>query len=197
MRGISFLLLFVILESATVIIGESAAGAQSTAQTVYALEAVNIDNQKVNLGEFKGNVTLIVNTASKCGFTPQYKDLQSLYEKYKDKGFVVLGFPSNDFMSQEPGSNDEIKRFCSANYGVNFPMFSKASVKGPEKQPVYKYLTEQAGTEFAGEIGWNFEKFLVDKSGRVRARFGSFTNPGSSKIERELEKLLSEPKTSS
>lgn len=170
---------------------------QSNSNSAYSIEVTNIDNQKVPLETYKGSVALIVNTASRCGFTPQYKDLQALYEKYKSRGFVVLGFPSNDFMSQEPGSNDDIKRFCSANYGVNFPMFTKGSVKGPEKQPLYKILTEQSGSEFQGEVGWNFEKFLVDRNGRVRARFGSFTNPMSAKLERKVEELLAEPKTSS
>lgn len=172
-------------------------GAQIASTSPYSLEVTNIDNQKVKLSDYKGSVALIVNTASRCGFTPQYKDLQMLYEKYKSKGLVVLGFPSNDFMSQEPGSNDDIKRFCSMNYGVNFPMFAKGSVKGAEKQTLYKVLTEQSGPEFAGEIGWNFEKFLVDRNGKVRARFGSFTNPMSAKIERKVEELLAEPKASS
>ena len=161
-------------------------------KSFYDLSAVSLEGKPLKLSQFKGKVTLVVNTASKCGFTGQYSDLQSLYTKYHERGFEILGFPSNDFRSQEPGSNEEIARFCKLKYGVTFPMLEKAPVKGEAKQPIYKYLTEESGEEFQGEIGWNFEKFLVDRQGKVRARFGSFTNPESGKLTRKLEELLQE-----
>lgn len=159
----------------------------------HELSAPDISGQTIPFSSYKGQVLLIVNTASKCGFTSQYEDLQKLYDMHKDKKFSVLGFPSNDFLSQEPGSNDEVKAFCTSKYGVAFPLFSKAEVTGVNKQPVYKFLTEQSGDEFSGEIKWNFEKFLVDRNGKVRARFGSFTSPSSSRLTGKLEELLSEP----
>lgn len=159
----------------------------------YELSAPDISGQTIPLSTYKSHVLLIVNTASKCGFTSQYEDLQKLYEMHKDKKFSVLGFPSNDFLSQETGSNEEVKAFCTSKYGVTFPLFSKAEVTGVNKQPVYKFLTELGGEEFSGEIKWNFEKFLVDRNGKVRARFGSFTSPSSSRLTGKLEELLSEP----
>jgi glutathione peroxidase len=156
----------------------------------YSLEADGIDGNKVPLSQYAGKVSLVVNTASRCGFTPQYKGLEALYEKFKDKGLVILGFPSNDFGAQEPGSNSEIQKFCELNYKISFPMFSKSKVKGAEKQPVYKYLTEQ-DPKLEGEIAWNFEKFLVDKKGAVVARFKSAVTPDSQEMTKQIEKLLS------
>ena len=134
----------------------------------------------------------MVNTASKCGFTPQYKDLQALYEKYSAKGFVVLGFPSNDFMEQEPGTDQEIKTFCQLRYGVTFPLFGKGSVSGANMQPVYKTLLESAPEDMRGPVEWNFEKILVDKKGAVRARFGSVVNPMNARVTKQIDSLLAE-----
>jgi glutathione peroxidase len=151
----------------------------------------DIDGKDVNLADYKGKVVMIVNVASKCGFTPQYKGLEQLYQTYKDKGFVVLGFPANDFKSQEPGSDAEIKAFCTDKYEVTFPMFSKVSVKGEAQTPLYKFLTEkETNGEFAGPIGWNFTKFLVDKNGHVYARFASKTKPDDATVITAIEKGL-------
>ena len=129
---------------------------------------------------------LIVNVASRCGFTPQYAGLEALYEKYKDRGFVILGFPANNFGGQEPGTNEEIKTFCSTKYNVTFPMYSKISVKGDDKAPLYQFLTDTTGSE----IQWNFTKFLVDKSGKVVARFESKVTPQSPDVAEAIEKAL-------
>ena len=158
---------------------------------LYALKAKTIDGQSISLAQYNGKVALVVNTASKCGFTPQYKALQALYDKYKDRGFVVLGFPSNDFLRQEPGTNAEINNFCSLRYGVSFPLFEKAPVKGKDTQPVFRYLKSTPIGGKGGEIGWNFTKFLIDQDGRVVARFGSMTKPDSAKVTAKIEALLS------
>ena len=129
--------------------------------------------------------------ASQCGFTPQYTGLESLYEKYRDKGLVVMGFPANNFGAQEPGSNDEIKTFCSRKYSVKFPLFSKMSVTGSDESPLYQYLTKQANPKTAGDIKWNFTKFLVDKSGNVIARFEPNVTPDSPEVIAAIEKALS------
>jgi len=144
-----------------------------------------IDGQTKNLGDYQGKIVLIVNVASKCGFTPQYAGLEALYNKYKDRGLVVLGFPSNDFLWQEPGSNREISDFCKRKYGVTFPMFSKLSVWGRSQHPLYAYLTAQKG-----RVTWNFNKFLVDKDGRVVAKFGSRVKPDAAELAAAIEKLL-------
>jgi len=150
-----------------------------------------IDGEKVKLEKYKGKVLLVVNVASKCGLTPQYKGLQTIYKKFKDKGFVVLGFPANNFLKQEPGSNAEIKKFCTINYGVEFPMFSKISVKGEDIHPLYRYLTgKDTNPQFAGEIRWNFDKFLVDKNGNVVHRFHPKTTPGDEKVLAAIEAAL-------
>ncbi len=139
----------------------------------------DIDGKDVDLAKYKGKVLLIVNTASQCGYTPQYKDLQAIYEKYKDQGFEVLAFPANEFGSQEPGDNQQIKEFCSTNYKVSFPLFSKIVVKGEGIHPLYAFLTsEQTNPKFAGKIAWNFAKFLVNRKGEVIGRFG----PGSALV---------------
>jgi glutathione peroxidase len=156
---------------------------------LYGFSVESINGKKVDLNEYKGKVALVVNTASRCGFTEQYKDLQGTYEKYKSKGFVILAFPSNDFAMQEPGSNAEIKKFCDLNYRVKFPMFAKGKVLGPAKQPVYKFLTE--GKKFGGEISWNFEKFLVNRDGEVVARFDPAVSPADPKVTGRIEELLS------
>jgi glutathione peroxidase-family protein len=163
-------------------------GGAMASETVYDFKMNDIDGKPVSLSSYQGKVLLFVNTASKCGFTPQYKSLETLYAKYKDRGFVILGFPANDFMRQEPGSDADIKSFCSLKYNVTFPMFSKTSVKGKEISPLYAHLTTRQGME--GDISWNFNKILVDRQGRVVARFGSKTDPLSDELAQKIEGLL-------
>jgi glutathione peroxidase len=156
-----------------------AAASLLSAQTIYDYTMNNIDGQPQPLSNFKGKVVLIVNVASKCGFTPQYTALQSIYSKYQDRGFVILGFPANNFMSQEPGTNAEIKTFCSRKYNVTFPMFSKISVLGDDKAPLYSYLTGSSDPKFSGDIKWNFTKFLIGRDGQILARFEPKVTPDS------------------
>lgn len=157
--------------------------------TVYDFSANSLEGKPVALSSFKGKVLVIVNTASKCGFTPQYEGLQKLYEQYKDKGLTILGFPCNQFGAQEPGSEPEIAEFCQRNYGVDFPMFEKVDVNGENAHPLYKYLSSEApGLLNTEAIKWNFTKFLVDKNGRVVERFAP--NVAPSDLASEVEKLL-------
>jgi glutathione peroxidase len=158
--------------------------------SVYNFTLPSIDGEPTSLSSYKGKVILLVNVASRCGFTPQYSALESLYEKYKDQGFVILGFPANNFGAQEPGTNAEIKSFCTLKYNVTFPMFAKVSVKGADTTPLYQYLTQQANPNVAGDIKWNFTKFLVDRNGRVVARFESPVKPDSPEVVEAIEKLL-------
>jgi glutathione peroxidase len=148
----------------------------------------SIDGQDVDLASYHGKVVLVVNVASRCGATPQYAGLQGLFEKYGDRGFVVLGFPANDFGGQEPGSDGQIKEFCSSKYAVTFPMFSKITVKGAGKPKLYQVLTESADP--AGEIGWNFEKFLIGKDGSVAARFKTRVGPDDPSVVAAIEAEL-------
>lgn len=158
-------------------------------QTIYDFNVKTIDGKETTLRPYKGKVMLIVNVASKCGYTPQYDGLEALYTKYKDKGFVVLGFPCNQFANQEPGTEEEIQNFCRINFGVTFPMFSKIDVNGENAHPLYRYLkSKQRGILGTETIKWNFTKFLVDKEGNVKARFGSSTKP--SELQNEIEALL-------
>ncbi|SEM50532.1 glutathione peroxidase [bacterium A37T11] len=143
---------------------------------VYAFKFKGIDGKEIDLSKYKGKKLLLVNTASKCGFTPQYKALQELSEKYKGK-VVVIGFPANNFGSQEPGKNEEIAEFCEKNYGVTFPLAEKSSVKGDDINPLFKYLTSTENPDFTGEIAWNFEKFLIDENGHLIHRFRSKVTP--------------------
>jgi len=160
-------------------------------KTVHDFTARTILGREIRLSEFKGKVLLLVNVASKCGFTPQYKGLEALYEKYKDRGFVVLGFPANDFLSQEPGTNEEIKEFCEVNFGVTFPLFAKISVKGEKIDPLYAFLTDKAvHPETGGKITWNFNKFLADRDGKVVARFDSKVSPEDDKLVSTVERAL-------
>ena len=147
-----------------------------------------IDGKELSLAAYKGQVLLVVNTASKCGYTPQYAGLEELYRKYKDRGFTVLAFPANNFLWQEPGTDAEIKQFCTSKYDVTFPIFSKISVKGSDMAPLYRWLTTQEG--FAGDIKWNFNKFLIGPDGRVVARFDSRVAPTSSELTSRLESIL-------
>ncbi len=159
--------------------------------SIYDFSVKSIDEKSVSLSKYKGQVLLIVNVASKCGFTPQYEGLESLYEKYKDDGFMVLGFPSNQFLSQEPASNKEIKFFCQGTYDVKFDMFAKIDVNGEDADPLYKFLKEQqGGALWIDAIKWNFTKFLVDREGNVVERYGPSTKPRE--IEVDIEKLLAQ-----
>jgi glutathione peroxidase len=156
--------------------------------TVYDYTAVTLDGKEVSLRDYTGKVLVIVNTASKCGFAPQLEQLQELFKDYQDKGLVILGFPSNQFMNQEPGSREEIAEVCQRNYGVSFPMFDKIKVNGPDAHPLYKHLTNEAGGLFSKKIKWNFTKFLVDAEGNVVERFAPKTSPIDMKPS--IEKLL-------
>lgn len=151
----------------------------------------SLEGKPVNLADYQGKVILMVNTASKCGYTKQYKGLEEVYKKYKDQGLVVLGFPANNFGGQEPGSDEEIATFCERNYGVTFPMFSKISVKGDDKAPLYKHLTEkETNPDSPGEVKWNFEKFLIGKDGKIVGRYLSKVTPESEELTGAIEKQL-------
>lgn len=160
-------------------------------QSVYEFTVNDLDGNPVSLSKYKGCVMLIVNVASKCGLTPQYAELQAFYEQYADKNVVVLGFPANNFLWQEPGTDGEIKQFCSANYGVTFPMFSKISVKGSDKHPLYQYLTDkkQNGTTDAS-VKWNFQKFLIDRNGKVVGSFAPTMSVNDPEVKKAVEALL-------
>jgi glutathione peroxidase len=169
------------------------AKAQKDGQPVSPLDfkLKDIDGKDMDLSQFKGKPVLLVNVASKCGLTPQYEALESLYEKYKDKDLVVIGIPANNFNGQEPGTEAEIKQFCSSKYNVTFPMTSKISVKGDDQHPLYKFLTaKDTNGDFAGDIEWNFAKFLVDRNGNVMARFASKTKPSDPQVIAAVEKAV-------
>lgn len=160
-------------------------------KTVYDFTLNSIEGQTTPLASFKGKVVLLVNVASRCGFTPQYAGLEALYEKYKDRGFVIVGIPANNFGAQEPGSNQEIKTFCTSKYHVTFPMMAKVSVKGTDITPLYAFLTDKAANpKTGGEIGWNFTKFLIGPDGKVIARFDSEVEPDSKDLTSAIEKAL-------
>ncbi len=168
---------------------EPAKGAPTvSSQTLYDFEVENIEGTAVKLDAYKGKTVLVVNTASKCGLTPQYEGLEKLYETYKDRDFVILGFPANDFMGQEPGTDEEIQQFCKLKYDVEFPMFSKISVKGKDIAPLYGWLTTGAG--YDGEIEWNFAKFLVGPDGKVIARFHPKKTPLDPEVVAKIEATL-------
>jgi len=157
--------------------------------SIYDFSAKTLDGKTVSLSDFKGNAMLIVNTASKCGFTPQYAGLESLYEKLREKGLTILGFPCNQFGKQEPGNEEEIGAFCRINYGVSFPMFAKIDVNGPNTHPLYEFLKgEQPGLLGTKNIKWNFTKFLVDRNGKVVDRFAPMTKP--EEIEKSIATVL-------
>ncbi|HSQ60166.1 MAG TPA: glutathione peroxidase [Acidobacteriota bacterium] len=158
------------------------------ARSVHEFAVLTIDGEAKSLADYEGKVLLIVNTASKCGFTSQYESLESLYGRYRDRGFEVLAFPANDFMGQEPGTNEEIREFCATNYTTTFPLFAKISVKGKRIHPLYDYLTRASG--FPGAVSWNFNKFLVGPDGRVTARWGSPTDPLAKAVTSKIEALL-------
>jgi glutathione peroxidase len=159
------------------------------ASSVYDFILNSIDGVPTAFSSYKGRVVLLVNVASKCGYTPQYAGLEKLYGKYKDKGFVIVGVPANNFGGQEPGTNEEIKTFCSRTYNVTFPMMSKVSVKGTDKTPLYQYLTD-GGSKTGGEIKWNFTKFLIDKNGNVVGRFEPAVAPDAPELVKAVEQAL-------
>ncbi|MGQ9873433.1 glutathione peroxidase [Leptodesmis sp.] len=168
----------------------TAQASQSQAsQSIYDFSATSIEGQPISLSTFKDKVLLIVNTASQCGFTPQYKGLQELYDKYADRGLVILGFPCNQFGQQEPGTSNDIQSFCETRFGVKFPLFQKIDVNGPNAHPLFKYLTKAAPGLLGSEaIKWNFTKFLVDRNGNVVKRYASLTKPED--IEKDIQALL-------
>ena len=161
----------------------------ASASNLFELTAPDIDGSQLPLEEFQGKVIMVVNTASRCGFAPQYKGMEEIYRKYQDQGFVILGFPSNDF-NQEFSSNEKIKEFCEG-FRISFPLFASASVKGPKKQPVFDFLTNSSPHKaMQGDVRWNFEKFLVDRQGQVTARYPSAVPPTHPQIVNEIKKLL-------
>jgi glutathione peroxidase len=168
-------------------LGAQAAGGPD----VLSLTMKRLDGSEQDLAAYKGRVVMLVNTASKCGFTPQYAGLEALYRKYESRGFVVLGFPANDFKQQEPGSDAQIAEFCRATYSIEFPMFSKISVTGPEMHPLYRMLTSLPAP-IGGPVAWNFQKYLVDRSGQVVAKFPPATKPDDPALVAQLEGLLAQ-----
>lgn len=161
-------------------------------KSFFELSAVSLAGQKINFSTYRGKVVLIVNTASQCGFTPQLKELEDLYQNYSSKGFIVLAFPSNDF-KQEKGSAEEVQKFAKAEYGCTFPFFEKGSVRGDDKQPIYQFLTAQKPGLILKDVAWNFEKFLVNRKGQVIERWSSITKPSSKSVRNAIEKALNEP----
>lgn len=178
-----------------VLLGLLGTSLMAAEKTVYDFTLNSIEGQATPLSSFQGKIVLLVNVASRCGYTPQYAGLEALYEKYKDRGFVIVGIPANNFGAQEPGSNQEIKTFCTAKYHVTFPMMAKVSVKGSDIIPLYAFLTDKsANPSTGGEIGWNFTKFLVGPDGKVIARFDSAVEPASKELTAAIEKALASRK---
>jgi glutathione peroxidase-family protein len=160
-------------------------------KSIYDFTMDDVDSNPVTFEILRNKVILIVNVASKCGFTNQYKGLQDLFQEFRDDGFLILGFPANNFLKQEPGTNSEIKQFCSIKYNVSFPIFSKISVKGDDMSPLYKFLTDkETNPRFSGKIKWNFTKFLVDRNGNIIDRFSPMTRPDSKKMRKRIGQLL-------
>ena len=157
-------------------------------KTIYDFEAESITGEKINFSKYKDKPILLVNVASQCGFTKQYEDLQNLWEKYQDKGLIVIGLPSNQFGGQEPGSNSEIKNFCEVNFNINFPMTAKIDVKGENIDPIYKWALKNYGKKAVPK--WNFYKILINRDGKIEQTYSSITNPMSKKITNEIEKIL-------
>jgi glutathione peroxidase len=162
---------------------------EKPATGVLGFTMKTIDGKEVPLSNYRGKVLLIVNVASECGFTPQYKDLEALYQKYKEKGFMILGFPANNFGAQEPGTDEQIQKFCTSTYGVTFDMFSKISVMGNDQHPLYKLITSDP--TYGGDVKWNFQKYLVDREGNLAGKFLSKVTPLSDDITSAIEKALS------
>lgn len=189
MKKIIILTVIVAMLSTILIAQKNSKEGKMDQKSIYDFSVKSIDGKDVKMSDYKGKVLLIVNVASKCGFTPQYKGLEELYRKYQKDGLVVMGFPCNQFAGQEPGSNEEIKTFCKTNYDVTFPMFDKIDVNGDNTAPLYQYLKEQApGILSTKDIKWNFTKFLIDKNGKVIERFAPATTPES--IDEHIARLL-------
>jgi len=179
------------LVTASPVLAKEKSGKADKAKSIHDFAIKDINGKDVKLKQYRGKVVMLVNVASKCGLTPQYEGLQKLYTKYQGQGFVVLGIPANNFGGQEPGTNEEIKTFCSTKYNVTFPMFSKVSVKGEDIDPLFKFLTDkETNPEFGGDIAWNFNKFLVDRNGKIIARFSPKEAPESEKVIQTLEAAL-------
>ncbi len=191
MRNVGFIAAFALL---VMVMGDAHAQEKEMktvpSAKIFSFTMETIDGNPKPLSDYKGDVLLLVNVASFCGHTPQYKDLEAVYEKYESRGLRILAFPANNFGNQEPGTNEEIKEFCTLNYHVTFDMFSKISVKGENQHPLYKYLTTE--TEFPGDVKWNFQKYLVDRKGRVVAMFPTKVKPTDKEFVAKLESLLSE-----
>lgn len=191
----SMLLTITIIVSSIILFG-FLWGAKSSAKkqpltppdSFYDISIQSIEGDSLDLNQFKGKVVLVVNVASRCGYTPQYKGLEEMYQSYREKGLVILGVPSNDFMGQEPGTAEEIQSFCQLNYGVTFPLTEKIHVKGRNQHPLYQYLVNQSS--FKGEISWNFNKIVLDKKGNVVKRFGSMVKPTSKQIVGVINQYL-------
>jgi glutathione peroxidase len=182
MRKLSLMILVVCVACASL---------SAQTKSIYDFTMKSIDGQTASLSSYSGKVVLLVNVASKCGFTPQYAGLEALYEKYKGRGLVIVGIPANNFMSQEPGTNEEIKKFCSNKYNVTFPMMAKISVKGDDQAPLYGFLTDKStNPAFGGDIKWNFTKFLFDRSGKPVARFEPNVTPDSPEVTAAIESAL-------
>jgi glutathione peroxidase len=166
------------------------ASAYAAPKSIYDFTLPLLNGKDAPLAAYKGKVVLVVNVASRCGFTPQYSALESIYEKYKDQGFVIIGFPANNFAGQEPGTNEEIAKFCTGKYNVTFPVYGKISVKGDDQAPLYSYLTKEANPTLAGDIKWNFTKFLIDRNGKVVQRFEPPVTPDSPEVVAAIETQL-------
>lgn len=163
------------------------------AGSIYDFTMKTIDGKELPLSHYKRKVVLIVNVASQCGFTPQYKGLEALYRKYKDQGFIILGFPANNFGQQEPGTDAEIRTFCTSKYDVTFDMFSKISVKGSDQHPLYRFLTSPASDpKFSGDVKWNFQKYLIDRNGNIVGKYLSAVEPLSAEVTSAIERELKE-----
>lgn len=190
MKGIVELLLAGVMNMFSQPVYADTAATPAGGGTLYTFTMKRIDGKEEPLATYRGKVLMLVNVASKCGYTPQYKDLEAVYRKYRERGFEILAFPANNFGSQEPGTDDEIQRFCRTTYDVTFPLFSKISVKGDDQHPLYRYITR--ASPVPGEIRWNFQKYLVDRKGTIVAMFPSRIKPTDEEVIQLLEKLLSD-----
>ncbi len=188
MRHSLFLSLSLLVLLSSVLVSQSKEQPTVDKKSIYDFTMKTIDGKEKSLADYKGEVLLVVNVASECGFTPQYKDLEEVFEKYKGKGFRILAFPANNFGAQEPGTDQEIKTFCESKYSVTFDLFSKISVKGDDQHALYRYITKDS--PFPGDVKWNFQKYLVDKQGNIVAMFPSRVKPSDKTFVEKVESLL-------